>query len=30
MSGLISAATFATLDGKQGLYGWQWLYIIEG
>lgn len=30
MSGLIAAATFATLDGKGGLYGWQYLYIIEG
>ncbi|KAI9923945.1 hypothetical protein ASPWEDRAFT_108872 [Aspergillus wentii DTO 134E9] len=29
-SGLIAAATFATLDGTHGLKGWQWLFIIEG
>ncbi|THU88574.1 MFS general substrate transporter [Dendrothele bispora CBS 962.96] len=29
-SGLIAAATFATLDGKNGLFGWQYLFIIEG
>lgn len=29
-AGLIAAATFATLDGKNGLHGWQYLYIIEG
>lgn len=29
-SGLIAAATFNTIDGAQGLKGWQWLFIIEG
>ncbi|KZZ91134.1 Major facilitator superfamily domain, general substrate transporter [Moelleriella libera RCEF 2490] len=29
-SGLIAAATFATLDGAHGLRGWRWLFIIEG
>ncbi|KAH7121310.1 major facilitator superfamily domain-containing protein [Dendryphion nanum] len=29
-AGLIAAATFATLDGKNGLHGWQYLFIIEG
>lgn len=29
-SGLIAAATFATLDGHRGLHGWQYLFIIEG
>jgi MFS family permease len=29
-SGLIAAATFATLDDKHGIHGWQWLFIIEG
>jgi MFS family permease len=29
-SGLIAAATFATLDGVHGLSGWRWLFIIEG
>ncbi|KAJ9646425.1 hypothetical protein H2199_002474 [Coniosporium tulheliwenetii] len=29
-SGLIAAATFATLDGAHGLVGWRWLFIIEG
>lgn len=29
-SGLIAAATFNTIDGAHGLYGWQWLFIIEG
>ncbi|KAK7464302.1 hypothetical protein VKT23_006470 [Stygiomarasmius scandens] len=29
-SGLIAAATFATLDGRGGLFGWQYLFIIEG
>lgn len=29
-SGLIAAATFATLDGAHGLHGWQYLFIIEG
>jgi hypothetical protein len=27
---LIAAATFATLDNKHGMHGWQWLFIIEG
>ncbi|KAJ5103812.1 hypothetical protein N7532_004341 [Penicillium argentinense] len=30
VAGLIAAATFATLDHKHGLKGWQWLFIIEG
>ncbi|KAF1917235.1 major facilitator superfamily domain-containing protein [Ampelomyces quisqualis] len=25
-AGLIAAATFATLDGKHGMHGWQWLF----
>ncbi|KAJ9157923.1 MFS transporter [Pleurostoma richardsiae] len=29
-SGLIAAATFATLDGVRGIQGWRWLFIIEG
>ncbi|KAF5524818.1 MFS transporter prlL [Colletotrichum aenigma] len=29
-SGLIAAATFATLDKVKGIAGWQWLFIIEG
>ncbi|KAL1893979.1 hypothetical protein Sste5346_006120 [Sporothrix stenoceras] len=29
-SGLIAAATFATLDGAHGIQGWRWLFIIEG
>jgi len=29
-SGLIAAATFATLGGAQGLEGWRWLFIILG
>ncbi|KAF3031507.1 hypothetical protein E8E12_001738 [Didymella heteroderae] len=29
-AGLIAAATFATLDDKHGMHGWQWLFIIEG
>jgi MFS family permease len=29
-SGLIAAATFATLEGVHGIRGWQWLFIIEG
>lgn len=30
VSGLIAAATFATLDDVHGLSGWRWLFIIEG
>ncbi|KAL0940260.1 major facilitator superfamily transporter [Colletotrichum truncatum] len=29
-SGLIAAATFATMDKVKGIAGWQWLFIIEG
>ncbi|KAJ4986961.1 vitamin H transporter [Stagonosporopsis vannaccii] len=29
-AGLIAAATFATLDNKHDMHGWQWLFIIEG
>lgn len=29
-AGLIAAATFATLDDKHNMHGWQWLFIIEG
>lgn len=29
-SGLVAAATFATLDGVHNLAGWRWLFIIEG
>lgn len=29
-SGLIAAAVFNTIDGAQGISGWQWLFIIEG
>ncbi|KAF5685140.1 tartrate transporter [Fusarium circinatum] len=29
-SGLIAAGIFAGLDGKAGLAGWRWLFIIEG
>ncbi|KAL2276805.1 hypothetical protein FJTKL_00463 [Diaporthe vaccinii] len=29
-SGLIAAAVLNTIDGNQGLKGWQWLFIIEG
>ncbi|KAL1626854.1 hypothetical protein SLS56_006671 [Neofusicoccum ribis] len=28
-SGLIAAATFATLDKAKGIAGWQWLFIIK-
>lgn len=28
VSGLIAAAVFATLEGKHGLAGWQWLFIV--
>jgi MFS family permease len=27
LSGLIAAAVFATLEGKLGLGGWQWLFV---
>ncbi|RAK79984.1 putative MFS transporter [Aspergillus fijiensis CBS 313.89] len=30
VAGLIAAATFAALDQKHHLKGWQWLFIIEG
>ncbi|KAL6410654.1 major facilitator superfamily transporter [Ilyonectria robusta] len=29
-SGLITAGIFASLSGRYGLNGWQWLFIIEG
>src|SRR5258707_502204 len=29
-SGLIAAGVFAGLDGKAGLAGWRWLFIIQG
>ncbi|KAL1617833.1 hypothetical protein SLS54_007614 [Diplodia seriata] len=29
-SGLIAAGIFAGLEGKHGLAGWQWLFIIQG
>lgn len=29
-SGLIAAGVFAGLEGKRGLSGWQWLFIVEG
>ncbi|SAL97485.1 hypothetical protein [Absidia glauca] len=29
-SGIISAAISTTLDGKNGMRGWKWLFIIEG
>ncbi|KAF7555293.1 hypothetical protein G7Z17_g2279 [Cylindrodendrum hubeiense] len=29
-SGLIAAGVFAGLDGKMGLAGWRWLFIIQG
>lgn len=28
VAGLIAAAVFATLDGRNGLAGWQWLFIV--
>lgn len=29
-SGLIAAAVFAGMEGKSGLEGWRWLFIIQG
>ena len=29
-AGLIAAATFESIDGAQGIHGWQWLFIIQG
>ncbi|KAL1582674.1 hypothetical protein WHR41_08735 [Cladosporium halotolerans] len=29
-SGLIAAPIFSELDGRHGLAGWQWLFIIQG
>ncbi|KAL2061443.1 hypothetical protein VTL71DRAFT_7716 [Oculimacula yallundae] len=29
-SGLIAAAVFSTMDGRYGMAGWRWLYIIQG
>ncbi|EIW67967.1 hypothetical protein TREMEDRAFT_32780 [Tremella mesenterica DSM 1558] len=29
-AGLISAGIISNLDGKQGIAGWQWIFIIEG
>ncbi|KAF2753133.1 MFS transporter [Pseudovirgaria hyperparasitica] len=29
-SGLIAAGVFAGLDGRRGIAGWRWLFIVEG
>lgn len=29
-SGLIAAGVFAGLDGKSGLAGWRWIFLIQG
>lgn len=28
LSGLIAAAVFSSLEGKYGIAGWQWLFIV--
>ncbi len=30
LAGLISAGIIGGMDGKAGIAGWQWLFIIEG
>lgn len=29
-SGLIAAGVFVGLDGKRGMSGWRWLFLIQG